>query len=65
MYCNPPWSLDVNCLENLRTCRVEPPKNTKAVFVFPEWPKFKCDIIVIKLSRRIPIVRFLLGKRHA
>ncbi len=40
MYCNPPWSLTVQCVEHIRTCHAKSPLNTKALIVLPNWPNF-------------------------
>ena len=31
VFCNPPWSLAVQCVEHLRKCHAKSPSNTKAV----------------------------------
>ena len=41
IYCNPPWSLAIKCVEHLRACHSKSPLDTKAVIVLPDWPKFK------------------------
>ena len=39
VYCNPPWSLAVQCVDHIRTCHSKSPMNTKAVIVLPNWPQ--------------------------
>ncbi len=41
VYCNPPWSLAVQCVDHIRTCHSKSPMNTKAAVVLPNWPQFK------------------------
>ena len=36
VFCNPPWSLAVQCVEHLRKCHAKFPSHTKAVIVLPE-----------------------------
>ena len=40
VYCNPHWSLAVQCVEHIRTCHAKSPLNTKAFIVLPNWPQF-------------------------
>jgi hypothetical protein len=35
IYCNPPWSLAVACIQHLRSCHSKAPMDTKAVIVLP------------------------------
>ena len=35
VYCRPPWSLAVQCVEHIRTCHDKSPMNTKVVIVLP------------------------------
>jgi hypothetical protein len=35
IYCNPPWSLAVTCVQHLRACHEKAPMDTKAVIVLP------------------------------
>ncbi len=41
IYCNPPWSMVIKCLEHLRACHSKSPLDTKAFIILPDWPKFK------------------------
>ena len=36
VFCNPPWSLVVQCVDHLRKCHAKSPSNTKVVIVLPE-----------------------------
>ncbi len=40
-YCNPPWSLDIQCVEHLRACHSRSPLDTRAIFVLPDWLSLK------------------------
>jgi hypothetical protein len=64
MYCHPPWSLFVQCVEHLLTCQGESQMNKKAVYVFHEWPHFIFATADLKLLRQISTVRLLSEKRH-
>ena len=55
MFCNPPWSLAVQCVEHVRNCHAKSPSNTKVVIVLPEWPQFKSVTTGLKLLEQIPI----------
>ena len=55
VFCNPPWSLVVQCVGHLRKCHAKSATNTKAIIVLPEWPQFKSVTTVLKLSEQIPI----------
>ena len=55
VFCNPPWSLAVQCVEHLRSCHAKSPSNTKAVIVLPEWPQFKSVTTGLKLLEQIPV----------
>ena len=63
MYCNPPWSLAVQCVEHIRT-------NTKVVIALPDWPQFNAPTTGLKLLRQIQTNTHVftkpypLGKRH-
>ncbi len=35
IYCNPPWSLAVACVQHLRACHAKAPMDTKAMIVLP------------------------------
>jgi len=69
VFCNPPWSLVVQCVEHLRMCHAKPPTNTKAVIGLSEWPQFK-SVTCLKLLEQIPSDTPVLskppplGKRH-
>ena len=41
IYCNPPWSLAIQCVKHLRVCHSRSPLDTRAVVVLPDWLKFK------------------------
>ncbi len=41
VYCNPLWSLAIQCVEHLRACHSRAPLDTRVVIVLPDWPKFK------------------------
>jgi hypothetical protein len=41
IYCNPPWSLAIECVQHLRACHSKSPLDTKAVIILPYCPKFK------------------------
>ncbi len=70
MYCNPPWSLAIQCVEHIRTCHARSPLNTKALIVLPNWPQFNVATIGLRLLRQVPIdtpvftKQSPLGKRH-
>jgi hypothetical protein len=70
VYCNPPWSLAVQCVEHIRTCHAKSPMNTKVVIVLLDWPQFNATTTGLKLLRQIqtntPVFtkQSLLGKRH-
>ncbi len=54
VYCNPPWSLAVQCIDHLRQCHSQSPLDTKAVIILPDWPQFKSATSDLKLLRQIP-----------
>jgi hypothetical protein len=70
VFCNPPWSLAVQCVEHSGKCHAKSPSNTKAVIVLPEWPQFKSVTTGLKLLEQIPIDTLVFtkpspfGKRH-
>jgi hypothetical protein len=70
VFCNPPWSLAVQCVEHLHKCETNYPSNTKAVIVLPEWPQFKSVTTGLKLPEQILIDTLIftkpspLGIRH-
>ncbi len=70
MYCNPPWSLAIQCVEHIRTCHSKSPMNTKVVIVLPNWPQFNSVTTGLRLSHQVPIDTLVftkpspLGKRH-
>jgi hypothetical protein len=70
VYCNPPWSLAVQCVEHIRTCHAKSPLNTKALIVLPNWPQFNAATSELRLLRQVPINTLVftkpspLGKRH-
>jgi len=51
VYCNPPWSLAVQCVEHIRTCHAKSPLNTKALIVLPNWPQFNVASTALRLLR--------------
>jgi hypothetical protein len=71
VYCNPPWSLEVQCVDHIRTCHSKSPMNTKAVVVLPDWPQFKSVTTGLRLLRQVPIETHVFtkpspsGKRHS
>jgi len=54
VYCNPPWSLVVQCVEHLRACHSKSPLDTKVIVVLPDWPKFKTITKELKLIKHLP-----------
>ena len=39
IYCNPPWSLAIKCVEHLHACHSKSPLDTKAVIILLDLPK--------------------------
>jgi len=39
IYCNPPWSLPIKCVEHIRACHSKSPLDIEAVIVLSDWPK--------------------------
>ncbi len=70
VYGNPPWTLAVQCAEQIRTCHVKSPMNTKVVIVLLDWPRFNAVTTVLTLLRQVstdtPVFTkpSPLGKRH-
>ena len=70
VYCNPPWSSAVHCVEHIRTCHAKSPLNTKALIVLPNLPQFNAATTGLTLLRQVPIDTPVftqpspLGKRH-
>jgi hypothetical protein len=70
VYCNPPWSLAVQCVEHIRTCHAKSPLNTKALIVLRILPQFNATTTGLRLLRQVPIDTLVftkpspLGKRH-
>ena len=70
VYCNPPWSLPLQCVEHICTCHDKSPMNTKAVIVLPDWPQVNATAIGLRLLRQVPTNTPVftkpspLGKRH-
>jgi len=56
IYCNPPWSLAITCVEHLRACHSKSLLDTKAIIILPDWPKFKAVTKELKLIKRLPKV---------
>ena len=54
IYCNPPWSLAIKCVEHLRACHSNSPLDTKVAIVLPDWPKFKAVTNESKLIKQLP-----------
>ena len=54
VYCNPPWSLAVQCVEHIRTCHAKSPLNTKALIVLRNLPQFNATTTGLKLLRQVP-----------
>ena len=65
VFCNPPWSLAVQCVEHIRKCHAKSPSNTKAVTVLPKWPQFKSVTTCLKLLEQIPIDTHVFIKAHS
>jgi len=69
-YCNPPWSLALQCVEHIRTCHARSPLKTKAMIVLSNWPQFIAATTALRLLRQVPIDTQVftkpspLGKRH-
>ena len=55
VYCNPPWSLAVQCVEHIRNCHAKSPLNTKALIVLPNWPQFNATTTGLRSLRQVPI----------
>jgi hypothetical protein len=54
VYCNPPWSLAIQCVEHLRACNSRSPLDTRAVIVLPDWPMFQAITKELKLIKQLP-----------
>ena len=54
VYCNPPWSIDIHCVEQIRVCHSRSPLETRAVVVLPDWPKCKAVTKELKLIKQLP-----------
>ena len=54
VYCSPPWSLAIQCVEHLRVCHSRSPLDTRAAVVLPDWPKVKALTKELKLIKRLP-----------
>ena len=54
VYCIPPWSLAVQCVEHIRTCQAKSPMTTKVVIVFLDWPQFNAATVGLRLLRKVP-----------
>ncbi len=55
IYCNPPWSLVIACVQHLRACHARAPMNTKAIIVLPNWLVYKAIAKELKLLKQIHI----------
>ena len=70
MYCNPPWSLALQCVEHIRTCYAKSPMNTKVVSILLDWPQFDATTTGLRLLRQISTDTLVFtklspfGKRH-
>jgi len=62
VYCNPPWSLEVKCVEHIRICHSKSPINTKVFIVLPDWPQFDAVTIGLRLLRQVPTIITLFTK---
>jgi hypothetical protein len=54
IYCTPPWSLAIKCVEHLRACHSKSPVDTKGVIILPNWPKFREVTNELKLIKQLP-----------
>ena len=54
IYCNPPWSLAIECVEHLHACHLKLPLNTRAAIVPPGWPKLKTITKDLKSIKQLP-----------
>jgi len=54
VYCNPPWSLAVQCVEHIRTCHAKSPMITEVVIVLLYWPQINAATNGLRLLRQIP-----------
>jgi hypothetical protein len=54
IYCNPPWSLAIKCVEHLRASHSKSPLDTKAVIALPDRPKFKVVTRELTLIKQLP-----------
>jgi hypothetical protein len=54
IYCNPPWSLAIKCVEHLRACHSKSPLDTKAIIALSYWAKFKAITEELKLIMQPP-----------
>ena len=70
VYCNPPWSFGVPCVEHIRTCHAKSPMEIKVVIVLLDQPQFNTTTTGLRLLRQVPIDTPVftkpspLGKRH-
>ena len=62
IYCNPPWSLAVACVQQLRSCHAKAHVDTKAVVVLPNWLVYKVITKELKLLRQISIGENLFSR---
>ena len=53
VYCNPPWSIAIQCVEHLRACHSRSPLDTRTFVILPDRPKFKTIINKLKLIKRL------------
>jgi hypothetical protein len=70
VYCNPPQSLAVQCVEHIRTCHATSLMNTKAVIILLNRQQFNPDTIALTFLHQVPSDTPVLtkpsplGKRH-
>ena len=55
VYCNPPWSLEPQSVEHIRTYHAKSPRNTKAVIVLiiQNWPQFNAAASGLRFMRQV------------
>ena len=51
VYCNPPWSFAVQCVEHIRTGHAKSTLNTKALIVLTNWPQLNATTTGLRLVR--------------
>ena len=53
VYCNPPWFVSVQYVEDICTCHAKSPMDTKVVIVLLDWPQFNATTAGLKLLRQV------------